>query len=107
MLTTLSEWSVIVPCWLMLVVLLSYWGYAALTIFLTPSFDSPTCIIGKYDVVAQLIVPDEFSVVRPDPASDEPYYWKFAVSDAAPEAVDFPIDLVNRVLYPPRRRKQQ
>lgn len=42
------EWAVIVPCWLMVVVLLSYFAYAALSVYLTPGFDSPTIITGEW-----------------------------------------------------------
>ncbi|KAL1410624.1 hypothetical protein Q8F55_004641 [Vanrija albida] len=85
------EWAVVVPCWLMVVVLLAYWSYAGLTVFLTPPFSSRSLITDKY----ANIPPDD----RP-----ERYYYKFASPTAVPEAVDLPIDLVNRVLYPPRPR---
>lgn len=41
------EWAIIVPCWLMVVVLLTYWSYTALTAFLVPGFDSPAVITGE------------------------------------------------------------
>lgn len=47
---------------------------------------------------------DERSNIPPEVQGTVPYYWKFAKADAMPEAVDLPIDLVNRVLYPPRPR---
>jgi len=34
----------------------------------------------------------------------ERYYSKFADQGMVPEGVDLPLDLVNRVLYPPRKR---
>lgn len=40
------EWAVIVPCWLMVVVLLSYWSYTALTAILTPPFTDPSILAG-------------------------------------------------------------
>lgn len=36
-----------VPCYLMTIVLLAYWSYAALSVFSTPSFDSPDLITGE------------------------------------------------------------
>jgi hypothetical protein len=42
------DWAVIVPSYLMVVVLLAYWSYAALTPLLSPSFDSPDLIVGRY-----------------------------------------------------------
>jgi phosphatidylinositol glycan class P protein len=41
------DWAVIVPSYLMVVVLLAYWSYAALTPLLSPSFDSPDLIVGR------------------------------------------------------------
>jgi phosphatidylinositol glycan class P protein len=40
------DWAVIVPSYLMVVVLLAYWSYAALTPLLSPRFDSPDLIVG-------------------------------------------------------------
>ena len=40
------DWAVIVPSYLMVIVLLAYWSYAALTPLLSPSFDSPNFIVG-------------------------------------------------------------
>lgn len=34
------------PCWLMLVVLLTYLSYAGVTAYLTPPFDAPNLITG-------------------------------------------------------------
>nr|ODN86030.1 phosphatidylinositol glycan, class P [Cryptococcus depauperatus CBS 7841] len=86
------EWAVIVPCWLMMVVLLTYWTYAALMLYNTPSFSSPDCITDPYSNI-----PCKFQ-------DTQPYYWKYAKSDAIPDAVDLPIDLVQRTLYQPHKR---
>ena len=40
------DWAVVVPSYLMVIVLLAYWSYAALTPFLSPSSDSPDLIVG-------------------------------------------------------------
>ncbi|KAK8846653.1 hypothetical protein IAR55_005740 [Kwoniella newhampshirensis] len=89
------HWSLIVPCWLMMVVLLTYWSYAALVIYLTPSFDSPICMTDPYSNIPAV------SSIHND--QSEPYYWKYAGQEAIPEACDLPVDLVGRVLYPARR----
>ncbi|WOO78739.1 Phosphatidylinositol N-acetylglucosaminyltransferase subunit P [Vanrija pseudolonga] len=89
------EWAVVVPCWLMVVVLLAYWSYAGLTVFLTPAFTSATLITDKYA-----------NIPADDSDAAERYYAKFTSPTAVPEAVDLPIDLVNRVLYPPRPRQR-
>lgn len=41
------EWAIIVPCYLMVIVLLTYLSYAALTAWHTPSFDSLSLITGE------------------------------------------------------------
>ncbi|WVR04323.1 hypothetical protein IAU60_001323 [Kwoniella sp. DSM 27419] len=85
------QWALIVPCWLMVVVLLTYFSYGALVLYRTPGFDSLDCIT------------DPQSGIPPGRRDgEEPYYWKYAEDDAPAEAVDLPLDLVNRVLY--RRR---
>jgi phosphatidylinositol glycan class P protein len=95
------EWAIVVPCYLILVVLLTYWSYAALVALRTPPFQSPRLVTGAFQL-GTLLRSDTYANI---PLSDgEPYYWKFADSKAIPEAVDLPVDLVNRVLYPPRRQ---
>ena len=44
------DWAVIVPSYLMVVVLLAYWSYAALTPLLSPSFDSPDLFVGEHSL---------------------------------------------------------
>jgi len=73
-------------------VLLAYWGYASLTAYLTPSFDSPD------------LITDPFSRI-PEHTDGARYYWRFAETEVY-EAVDLPIDLVNRVLFGSRRRRK-
>ena len=46
------DWAVIVPSYLMVVVLLAYWSYAALTPLLSPIFDSPDLIVGQYPLLS-------------------------------------------------------
>jgi phosphatidylinositol glycan class P protein len=105
----IRDWAIVIPSYLTLVVWLAYLGYAALGALLTPSFDSPALITGEQVVGVGRIVtygPDEHSSI-PVAASGELYYWKFTYPDVIPEAVDLPIDLVNRVLYPPRQRPER
>lgn len=95
----------------MVVVLLSYWSYAGLTVFLTPAFTSATLITGETGLLQPRApradtLADKYANIPPDEGGDnaERYYAKFTSPTAVPEAVDLPIDLVNRVLYPPRPR---
>ncbi|WVF70196.1 hypothetical protein IAT40_004984 [Kwoniella sp. CBS 6097] len=107
------QWAIIVPCWIMVVVLLTYWSYAALVIYRTPSFDSSNCITDPFSNIPE----HSDDTKRPSTLhkenkgsklQTEPYYWRFAGAgqDGASEAeaVDLPIDLVGRVLYSNRPR---
>lgn len=97
----------VVPCYLMIVVLLAYFSYAALSVYLTPPFDSPELITGQsmnHSLHRRLTSPDRHCNIPPRQAGEDAYYWKFAERDSIPEAVDLPLDLVNRVLYPARKR---
>ena len=88
----------------MVVVLLAYWAYAALTPLLCPSFDSPDLFVGTPSHACHDAADDSDKHSGIPPAGSERYYWKFTDPQTIPEAVDLPIDLVNRVLYPPRKR---
>ncbi|WWC67550.1 uncharacterized protein I206_101459 [Kwoniella pini CBS 10737] len=95
------QWAIIIPCWIIMVFLLTYWSYAALTIYRTPNWDSIDCITDSYSGIPSGQPVNEVS----DSQVEEPYYWKMIDEQASSEVVDLPIDLVGRVLYPPRRRK--
>jgi phosphatidylinositol glycan class P protein len=41
------DWALVIPSYLMVIVLLSYWSYAALTPLLSPDFNSPDLIVGE------------------------------------------------------------
>lgn len=100
----------VVPCYLMMVVLLAYFTYASISVYLTPAFNSPDLITGKIlrTPYAWITVDtsDRYCNIPTRQQGEDAYYWKFADPDAIPEAVDLPIDLVNRVLYPTRRRRK-
>lgn len=106
--TDIREWALIIPCWLMLVVLLTYFSYAGLTLFLTPGLSSINLITGKcllciapWDVFSDSGA-DDYSSPRTLAMAPNPYYWKFVDPQAVPEAIDLPLDVVNAVLYPRR-----
>ncbi|WWC59063.1 uncharacterized protein I303_101610 [Kwoniella dejecticola CBS 10117] len=101
------QWAIIVPCWLMMVVLLTYWSYAALTIYRTPSWDSVDCITDPYAGIPSMRSSSGFTkdTKAGTEQSRTPYYWNIINDRASSEAVDLPIDLIGRVLYSPRKRK--
>ena len=41
------QWAIVIPCYLMVLVLLTYLVYGGLTAYMTPSFDSPILITGE------------------------------------------------------------
>ncbi|KAJ3923083.1 PIG-P [Lentinula edodes] len=101
------EWALLLPAWSMVVVLLTYFTYMALTIYGTPAFDEPSAVT---DSRAQ------FPLKR---VSKDPYDQETMFSSYAPyahsegnktpqlELYDIPIELVNRVLYTEDRRSEQ
>ncbi|WVQ68852.1 uncharacterized protein L199_007061 [Kwoniella botswanensis] len=99
------QWSIIVPCWLMMVVLLTYWSYAALTIYRTPDWNSIDCITDPYAGIPPIEPIDSGTEQQEnEDRRRAPYYFDAVGDKASSQAVDLPVDLVNRVLYPPRKR---
>ncbi|WWD08078.1 hypothetical protein V865_006188 [Kwoniella europaea PYCC6329] len=100
------QWTIIVPCWLMMMVLLTYWSYAALTIYRTPDWNSIDCITDPYAGIPPIEPIDSATELQEnEDRRRTPYYWDAVGDKASSQAVDLPIDLVNRVLYPPRKRR--
>ncbi|ORX33495.1 PIG-P-domain-containing protein [Kockovaella imperatae] len=83
------QWAIVIPCWLMVVVLCTYLAYGGLTVYMTPSLDSPAFITDPYSNIPTRESPT-------DPPSD---VYSRLVRGETTEAVDIPIDMVNRVLY--------
>lgn len=80
-----------------------------MTAFNTPGLQSPSLITGRFKSPrwysrAMSLCSDKYARIPTRIEGQDPYYWKFAAVDAIPEAVDLPIDVVNRVLYPSRSR---
>ncbi|KAE9401047.1 PIG-P, partial [Gymnopus androsaceus JB14] len=99
------EWSILLPAWSMVVVLLTYFSYMALTLYGTPAFDNVEAVT---DSRAQ------FPPLRSNGANDDDddsyahaydqkalfsSYARHAQDNAVPELYDIHIELVNRVLY--------
>ncbi|KAJ4473791.1 PIG-P [Lentinula aciculospora] len=90
------EWSLLVPAWSMIVVLLTYFTYMALTIYGTPAFDDisavtdsraqfpPKCVTSSYDQKM---------------CSYAPYAQSEGNTNPQLELYDIPIELVNQVIY--------
>ncbi|KIJ14713.1 hypothetical protein PAXINDRAFT_78819 [Paxillus involutus ATCC 200175] len=82
------EWSLLLPAYSIVLVLLTYVVYFSLAIAHTPSFSDVSAII---DSKGHLPAPD---------ASNP--YLRHAGASTVPELYDIPIGIVNRVLYGPR-----
>ncbi|KAN0084099.1 PIG-P domain containing protein [Tylopilus felleus] len=85
------EWSLLLPAYSIVLVLLTYFVYFSLAIAHTPSFSDVSVIV---DVKGHLP-----SLVTPNP------YPKQADTSIVPELYDIPIGIVNRVLYGPKIQK--
>jgi len=84
------EWSLLLPAYSIVLVLLTYFVYFSLAIAHTPSFSDVSAIV---DAKGHL---PEFTTANP--------YLKHADISIVPELYDIPIGIVNRVLYGPRSR---
>ncbi|KAI0370575.1 PIG-P-domain-containing protein [Pilatotrama ljubarskyi] len=92
------EWSLLIPAYGMVLVLLTYVAYFALALAGTPSFSDMRTIT---DSKAHL--PDA-ATADARGAAFAPYL-AYARPDAIPEMYDLPLGLVNRVVYGPRRQR--
>ncbi|KAI1782975.1 PIG-P-domain-containing protein [Ganoderma leucocontextum] len=91
------EWSLLIPAYGMVLVLLTYFTYFALALAGTPSFADMRTITGERDIR------------RPQPHPKPNPYLAHARPDAIPELYDIPLGMVNRVVYGhgPRRARTQ
>ncbi|KAI5449940.1 hypothetical protein NCC49_003949 [Naganishia albida] len=76
-------WATVVPSWLMLLVLFTYGSYLAMMAYSTPSLDSMSLLV--------------------DPRSEIPPMSLGKEMDEGP--YDVPVGVVNRQMFPPRRRR--
>ncbi|KAF9233190.1 PIG-P-domain-containing protein [Melanogaster broomeanus] len=81
------EWSLLLPAYSIILVLLTYFVYFSLAIAHTPSFNDVSALVDSKGHLPA------WDVSNP--------YLKHADSDAVPELYDIPIGIVNRVLYGP------
>ncbi|KAG1826676.1 PIG-P-domain-containing protein [Suillus variegatus] len=86
------EWTLLLPAYSIVLVLLTYFVYFAIAIARTPSFSDPNTFI---DTKAHL------------PALDVNQHLKHADPGAIPELYDIPIRMVNRVVYGPHRSRNE
>ncbi|RPD61462.1 PIG-P-domain-containing protein, partial [Lentinus tigrinus ALCF2SS1-6] len=82
------EWSLLIPAYGMVLVLLTYFTYFALAFAGTPSFADMRTITGESRVLHR----------RRRDRNYNPYLEQAKV-DAIPELYDIPLGLVNRVVY--------
>ncbi|KAG6377347.1 PIG-P-domain-containing protein [Boletus reticuloceps] len=82
------EWSLLLPAYSIVLVLLTYFVYISLAVAHTPSFSDVSAIIDSKGHLPELITPNP--------------YLKHADTSIVPELYDIPIGIVNRVLYGPK-----
>ncbi|KAF9225727.1 PIG-P-domain-containing protein [Gyrodon lividus] len=85
------EWSLLLPAYSMVLVLLTYFVYLSLAMAYTPSFSDVTALV---DSQGHLPARDTSSP-----------YLKHINSGTVPELYDIPIGIVNRILYGPRTNR--
>ncbi|KAF5351516.1 hypothetical protein D9758_007187 [Tetrapyrgos nigripes] len=96
------EWSILVPAWTIVVILLTYFIYFALALFGTPAFNQPRAISDSrshFPKMPQSSSSEDTDINEPSLSSLYQAYAPFARPDAIPELYDIPIGMVNRVLY--------
>ncbi|KAH0826703.1 PIG-P-domain-containing protein [Lanmaoa asiatica] len=82
------EWSLLLPAYSVVLVLLAYFVYFSLAITFTPSFGDVSAIVDGKGHLPELVTPNP--------------YLKHADTAIVPELYDIPIGIVNRVLYGPK-----
>ncbi|KAJ3843134.1 PIG-P [Lentinula raphanica] len=92
------EWSLLIPAWSIVVVLLTYFTYMALTIYGTPAFDDISAVT---DSRAQYPLENDPSRSVYDQKAFFSTYAPYTQNEGNTnlELYDVPIELVNRVLY--------
>ncbi|KAE9401043.1 hypothetical protein BT96DRAFT_818380 [Gymnopus androsaceus JB14] len=118
------EWSILLPAWSMVLVLLTYFSYMALTLYGTPAFDDVEAVT-FYSFLFRVLTSQridsraQFPPLRNNGANDDDddsyahgydqkalfsSYARHAQDNTVPELYDIPIELVNRVLYTKERK---
>ncbi|KAF9068479.1 PIG-P [Rhodocollybia butyracea] len=82
------EWSILIPAWSLVLVLLTYWTYFALTIRGTPGFGDAASLYSQSV--------EDFRVRRNGHANGKD---EGDETEQLDELYDIPIEVVNRVLY--------
>ncbi|KAG9309950.1 PIG-P-domain-containing protein [Chiua virens] len=82
------EWSLLLPAYSIVLVLLTYFVYFSLAIAHTPSFSDVCAIVDTKGHLPGLTTPNP--------------YLKHADPSVIPELYDIPIGIVNRILYGPK-----
>ncbi|KDQ58662.1 hypothetical protein JAAARDRAFT_128781 [Jaapia argillacea MUCL 33604] len=83
------EWSLLIPAYTIVVILLTYFTYFALAIRATPAFNDLSTMIGELTLVSSNL----------DATKPHQYLSHLQKDGAMREMHDVPIGLVNRILY--------
>ncbi|KAF7326014.1 PIG-P domain-containing protein [Mycena kentingensis (nom. inval.)] len=105
------EWAILVPAYLVVICLLTYFVYFALALYGTPSFADTSAFIGSFNFRPLNILSDVMQIrvptCRPSARAKRTPYLAYARPDKVPEIYDIPIGLVNRVAYGPHRKRPE
>lgn len=98
------EWTLLIPSYTVILVLLTYFTYFSLAIHATPSFSEMSTITGQTFIflcvranTAHALAIDSYTHFFP--TTDTNIYEGYASASALLESYDMPIGVVNRVLY--------
>jgi len=98
------EWSILIPAWSIVVIILTYIVYWSLALTGTPGFSDLSAVTGRkvLSTIVQtsniVLASDSFTQFPPSGQHPNPYLTSTHPL-AIPQLYDLPIGMVNRVLY--------
>lgn len=97
------EWTLLLPAYSIVIVLLTYFVYFAIAIARTPAFSDPSTFIGEQSPKIISVAKQQVDTKAHLPALGAIQQFRHADPDVIPELYDIPIGVVNRVVYGPHR----
>ena len=110
--TVCREWSILIPAWSIVVIILTYIVYWSLALMGTPRFSDLSTVTGRKVLSTTVqtsnivLASDSFAQFPPSGQHPNPYLTSTHPS-AIPQLYDIPIGMVNRVLYHHKMDKHQ
>ncbi|GHJ88213.1 hypothetical protein NliqN6_4615 [Naganishia liquefaciens] len=96
-----QAWTTVVPSFLMVTVLATYGSYLGLMLYNTPPMNSLSLLVDQRSEVPPQRPPSSNAQMRTTTSSSYPNHEFQAIEDGP---YDAPIGVINRRIFPPRRR---